>query len=537
MTKITTYKDKKLLIIDDMPEMRSALRSQASSIGFEQISVCGNVRDALDTLRGGRFDVILCDYNLGPGTDGQQLLEHLRARRLISRGTLYIMVTAEKNYDSVITAAECLPDDYLLKPFTAETFRQRLERLLERKRRLARVDALQDAERWAEVVSACDEIIAARDRYLVDAMRIKGNALFMDGRYAEAEAFYREAIAMRPMPWARLGLARAQRQLGNNAARATLETLIAESPQLMAAYDLLGHVHADEGNTEAALRVLDSAAARSPRSLNRLRAIASVAEEAGDYARVQDSLDKVVRQTRHTPLRDPGDYARLGKALTVTDQADKALELVDDARSTFREDGGGPALAAIEALAHQRMGAPEKAAAALQRALDGDLGKLSPEALLTVANACLASGDSARGEELLKRAVQTNPEAKAVQLQVTRIMSEHGIADHAEKLVSDSVQEVVQLNNDAVRLGKEGRIGEAAAMLTAAADRLPGNLQIVANAAYALLVDMLASGSDATRLENARRFREHLRKESPGHRKLADIDALWARLQPEEGGG
>lgn len=103
-----------------MPEIRSSPRSQTS------------------------FDIILCDYYLGAVTNGQQFLEHLRNRRMIARSTLFIMITAEKNHDSVITAAECMPDDYLLKPFTADLFASRVEKLLEKKRRLARIDAMQD---------------------------------------------------------------------------------------------------------------------------------------------------------------------------------------------------------------------------------------------------------------------------------------------------------------------------------------------------------------------------------------------------------
>lgn len=172
----TSCSDKNILILDDLPEMRSSLRSQVGSLGCENVSVSSTVKDALEQLRSKPVDVILCDYYLAGGTDGQQFLEFLRTREIIGRGVLFVMITAEKGYESVVTAAECLPDDYLLKPFTADTLKMRLERLLEKKKRLARVDQMQDKGDWSEVLAACNEIIAAKDRYLIDAMRIKGNA-------------------------------------------------------------------------------------------------------------------------------------------------------------------------------------------------------------------------------------------------------------------------------------------------------------------------------------------------------------------------
>ncbi|MDX9944560.1 MAG: response regulator, partial [Azonexus sp.] len=205
MSLINAYTSKRFLILDDLPEMRSSLRSQIGSLGCDNVTVSGTVKEALERFRDERFDVILCDYYLAGGTDGQQFLEYLRTRNLIGRGALFIMVTAEKNYESVVTAAECLPDDYLLKPFTAEILKIRLERLLEKKQRLVKVDQLQDRGDWAGVIRVCEEIIASRDRYLVDAMRIKGNALLMAGQAEKAVVFYEQTLTMRPMPWARLG--------------------------------------------------------------------------------------------------------------------------------------------------------------------------------------------------------------------------------------------------------------------------------------------------------------------------------------------
>lgn len=531
-----SYADKKVLILDDLPEMRSSLRSQVGSLGCDKVSVAGNVKDALELCRNNRFDIILCDYYLGGGTDGQQFLEYLRNNAVIGRATVFIMVTAEKGYEVVVTAAECLPDEYLLKPFTAETLKVRLERLLEKKTRLAKVDQLQDKGRWSEVVGACDEIIAARDRYLVDAMRIKGNALIMARRAREAVTFYEQVLEMRPMPWAKLGLARALHAAGEaERCKAELGGLIAESPNLMAAYDLLGRLHSEEGDHESALTVLDSACRISPNSLARQRAIAVVAEEKRDFTRVEEAMGKVVQRTRTSPLRDVADIARLGNALTEMGDAGRAVSLFEEARTHYRDDIDHPVLAAAEAVALHKAGHPERAAEALARAMAADTRELPEAAAMAVAKACLATGAQDKAEEILKSVIQSNPDSKVLHARVTAVMRENGASERAEHLVSESVREIIQLNNEAVRRGKAGELAEAAVMLTEAARRLPNNLQIVANAAYALLVDVYRNGLDAAKLRDAQAFQMAVQDKDPNYPKLADINELKARIRARQG--
>ena len=64
------------------------------------------------------YDIVLCDYNLGAGQDGQQLLEELRYRHKLKNTSLFVMITAESSRDMVLGALEYLPDDYLTKPIT-----------------------------------------------------------------------------------------------------------------------------------------------------------------------------------------------------------------------------------------------------------------------------------------------------------------------------------------------------------------------------------------------------------------------------------
>ncbi|MBN8439337.1 MAG: response regulator [Candidatus Accumulibacter sp.] len=527
----TACKDKRFLIIDDIPEMRFSLRRQVGSLGCEHIVLSSTVKDALEKLESSAFDIILCDYYLAGGTDGQQFLEFVRGRNIIGSGVLFVMVTGEKSYDSVVTAAECLPDDYLLKPFTADTLKMRIERLLDKKKRLARVDRMRDRKNWNGVINACNEIIATKDRYLVDALRIKGNALLQAGEAETAAAFYQQVLSMRSLPWASLGLARALNQLGESAhCKTTLKALIAESPKLMAAYDLLGKVHLASGDADAAMAILDSACVISPHSLTRHRAIARVAEKKGDFARVEKALGHVIRKTRHSPLRETRDFAQLGNALTEMGEPGKAVALLEEVRTNFKNDANDPLLAAVEAIAQQKSGNPEKAAAALARAMQSDPSRLPEAVTMALAKACLATGNQQAAQEILKNLVQENPESKDLHARISAVLRDNGAPELADQLVKESIREIIQLNNEAVRRAKAGELAIAAEMLCAAAHRLPGNLQVVANAATALLFDIFRNGLDAAKLRTAQTFQQNVEAQCPDHPKLAEMAELMKRI-------
>jgi CheY-like chemotaxis protein len=74
--------------------------------------------EAIALLTKIRYDVVLCDYNLGEGKNGQQVLEEARVRNLLLPSSVWMMVSAEKSVESVMGAAEHQPDAYLIKPIT-----------------------------------------------------------------------------------------------------------------------------------------------------------------------------------------------------------------------------------------------------------------------------------------------------------------------------------------------------------------------------------------------------------------------------------
>jgi tetratricopeptide (TPR) repeat protein len=334
------------------------------------------------------------------------------------------------------------------------------------------------------------------------------------------------------LPWAKLGLARALHQQGkDDECKTSLGGLIQESPQLMAAYDLLGKVHLATGDTDAALGVLDSACTIAPNSLARHRAVAAVAEDKGDFKRVEAALEKVVKKTRNTPLRETEDIARLGNAFTENGDPVKAVALIEEACKNFKNDVDDAHLAAVEALAHQKAGNRDKAEAALTRAMRGDTAHLPPAAAMAVAKACLTTGKQDKAHGILKTLVQTHPEAKVLHDRVSTVLRDHGSGAVAENLVAESIREIIQLNNEAVLKAKAGELALAADMLTSAAQRLPGNIQIVANAATALLFDVLHNGLNAEKVIQAQTLQKAVQARDPSYPKLAEIDELLGRIR------
>lgn len=527
-----SFSDKKVLVLDDMPDMRTTMRNQMQALGITNISLAATVREALNAIHQKTFDVILCDYYLGGSTDGQQFLEYLRTTNAISRATLFIMITAETGFNSVITAAECMPDDYLLKPFTGETLKLRLERLLERKARLAAIDKLQDQGAWPEIIKACDDIIASKDKYIIDAMRIKGNALLMLHQTDQAIVFYQNALKIRDMPWAKLGLARALKFKGEGEqAGQLLETIITDNPRLLAAYDLLGKIHTESGDTEKALNVLDNACKIAPHSLARQRSIANLAETTGDFSRVDKALSVVVKQTKNSPLRDPKDYAKLTNALTETGELERAVTLIKEAKDHFTDTADVKLLSAYEAVAQTKLGNKDLAKKALEIAMTDD-GTIPSEATsLALAKACLAQNRTKEAHDILKSVVQNNPDSNKLQEDIAHIFKDHGGSDVAQQLIESSVKEVINLNNDAVQKARAGQYAEASQMLTEAALRLPNNLQIVSNAALSILMDIFTNGFNLEKSIRAKQFQDAVFAQNDQYPKLAEINAFQIKIQ------
>ncbi len=534
MAVISNISDKWVLVIDDMEGMRSQLRMSLSSSGFAKLHVVSSIKEALERLAQNNYDVILCDYSLGDGTDGQQFLEYLRTGDLIHRNTIFIMITAEQSYAKVVAASECAPDDYLLKPFTSAQFNARLEKLLERQAYFRAIDQAADKKNWPKMVEECDKLLAAKDKYYFDLCKIKGAALVRDNRVQQAADLYAEIIALRPLGWARLGLARALAQLDRKVEAITLlREILAEMPQFMAAYDFLGKLMAQTGDKKGALDVLQQARQIAPGTMSRIRELSTLAVSTGQ----PEIAEKVMRETlirhKYSPVRQANDYVVLSKALTDQGKTADALSVVQEAKKSFSDSHSNVVLSVSESSAHLAAGNEELAHAALDKAMaSGEMTSYSADALVALADACFSLGKEEDATRLLQHAVQSHHENEEIKGRVHAVMVAAGKdATEASALIEAIAAEVIKLNNEGVRRAQAGQLAEAIELLSEAATRLPNNLQILGNAALVIALDLVRNGKDPVKLSQCLKYRESLLKKSPNHAKLAQIDGMLKQLR------
>ena len=87
-------KHKRVLLVDRHPSARNSLRIILSTLGVSSVHGAGTSAEALRQVKAYAFDIILSDYHLEDGRDGQQLLEELRLKHLISLSTIFMVITA-----------------------------------------------------------------------------------------------------------------------------------------------------------------------------------------------------------------------------------------------------------------------------------------------------------------------------------------------------------------------------------------------------------------------------------------------------------
>lgn len=117
----------RILTVDDMATMRKIIKSLLNQLGYTNVDEAENGKDGLYKLKQNKYDLVLLDWNM-PEMDGITLLQEIRKDPEL-KNIPVIMVTAEAKKENVLLAIQSGANNYIVKPFTAETLKEKMDKV------------------------------------------------------------------------------------------------------------------------------------------------------------------------------------------------------------------------------------------------------------------------------------------------------------------------------------------------------------------------------------------------------------------------
>jgi len=524
------------LLVEDFEMMRGVLRGHLSRCGAQRVDAAPNARDAINLLRKNKYDVVLCDYNLGPGKNGQMLLEEARHNEWISPAAVWIMITAEKSNDMVSVAAEQAPDDYLLKPITEATLQTRIQKLMERKASLAGIVSAMKAYDYRRALQLCGEQLAQGSKNTADVLRLQAQLYQLSGEADKARAVYEAILQRAPIPWAKLGLARLHLQAKKlTAARGLLEEIVRDHPQYLDAYDCLAEVLASQGQIDRELMVLQQAAHISPNSAVRQSALGHAALQQGNRDLAMQSFKRSIKLSEHSSIENPEPYLGLARAHSEAGAPAEALQVIAELRRKA-ESRDSRLLARTEELrAHQAAGNADGVAVAMKDIREHTqcgAVPLTPGMALRVAETLMQAGQRDDATQLLLVVTRNNHDDDVLLRRVQNVFDRAGMGEAGRELLLAARKQATESMSEGVRLMAQGKLTAAVEAMRAAAAAMPQNARVLLNFAAISITSLEKQGWSRPLEEEARTAIETARTLRPDDPRGLELLERMAKADP-----
>ena len=529
----------RVLIVEPHTGMRGSMHNMLNLCGVTKIEHGVSAGTSIGIIRKKYFDLILCEYDLGIGQDGQQLLEDIRHHQLAPLSTIFFMVTAERSYEKVVSAAELAPNDYLLKPFTPDDLMERVNRALKKRVIFMPIYTLMENGDHQGAIASCLQKEQLADRDQVDFMRLRAELHILMGEPEMAEPIYQKLTEMRTVAWAKLGMAKSIHLQGRyDEAEQLLETLVSENEQYMDAFDLLAKNHEESGQLELAKDVLNAAVAISPHGVHRLRRLGAIALRTGDLDCAELNLKKVVNKVKYSEFKDPEDHVHLVNALVQMGQIDQAKSVLRDLERSMPDKVKTAACRAISTMfIHAKNNDPrltEEITAAVVANRE-NIG-LSTSLKLDLAKNCLDSNMEDEASSVILEVMRNSTNDKEIQRAIG-VFESAGKGQLGNQLAEQSRTEVMELVAAGVQKAKLGDFRGAVDLMSSAVKQLPNNPQVVMNAALAYLKCLENHGWEHSMAEQARRLIASACKLDPTNTRNEALKKMYDDLQKKYGIG
>ncbi len=526
-----------ILVIDDFSEMRNTCRRMLMEYNPEAVDDCGNGDDAIEKMRRKKYDIVLCDYNLGEGKDGQQILEEARYEGILDFSSLFMVITGENTRAMVMAAVEYEPDDYLTKPFTKEVLIKRLQRLIYRKQGLNLVGEALAEKNYPKAITLCDALSEKHPKNAINLLKVKGNILYLAEEYTKAAELYQSVLQQYSLPWAQMGLGKVYFERGEyHEAKEIFSTLLKESPNQMDAYDWLARTLEALGDPHQAQSILQKASDLSPNILVRRQHLADIAITNGDTDVAERACKAAVKLSKGSAFKRADDFTNLAKILVEQKRDQKALQCLKQGRENFAQQTDALLkLAVSESEVHHAVNRQKPAVESLDKAkrLLSRKGEddISAAASLGLAEACLRHGDKESGMEIMLDVIENNHENEHFIARAREAFNKAGLEKEGEKMVQNAITRIANINNEAAKLANNGKLDEAIELFVSAARKLPANKVVNLNAAQALILDLQKNGCSDERLLQCRRYLDNAKKQDASDRRYQQLAKKFSLLE------
>jgi len=504
------YSNIKILLIEDFAEYASAVIAMISAMGCNHIDHVSSADTAIQKCREITYDLILSDYNLGDGKDGQQVFEELRHFKIIPDDTCFIMITAEKTASMVMAALESRPDAYLAKPFNRQLLKSRIDKSLAKKAKFKPITKAIKRKKWKQASTLYEELCSETSLYRQELKRLKLTILKNTENLKESQNYLENELSVRATPWALTELGKIYYSLKEyTLAEGVFKRMLMEFPFSLEGYDWLAKIQTILEKPVEAQQTIEKAIQRSPKLIKRQKALGKLAEANGDNLVMMQAYRQAVKHGKYSVFSHADEYVKLTKSLGVrlkgirNEDRDK---LIKEAKSVFsqlqskfsKSSGvqlrGAVAHADFSSIIDDQTNVLKQVEIASNefKNLDENIGA---NECIEIATSLQQLGFSELAESVLEDGVEQYFDQKDFIEQVKKVTKNRNLITNALK--------VNAINNRAVKFFKEKKYNQSLDEFLLALNIAPNNINIALNRAQALLKKYQQSKSETELLHQA----------------------------------
>ncbi|XOZ34780.1 response regulator [Halomonadaceae bacterium KBTZ08] len=531
------YRKLRFLITDDFENFRRSMRQMLSSMGAEKIDMAANGNETIAKCTREHYDVLICDFNLGSGKTGQQVLEALRHQKLLRHTSLFVLVTAETSREIVMGAREYHPDTYIIKPITQAVLQKRMDALLAQRHELYPINHALDQEDLPEAIHQAEQLLQTKTRYRNRVTQILGDLYLQRDTPDQARQIYKEVLEGRELAWARMGMGRVAVAEGAlDEAIGHFETLIETNPDYIEAYDALADALQRKGNNHRAQEVVQKALDISPLAILRQKQLADIAASNEDMETAADAWRSTVKLSDNSIHDDPENYLGLGRTLSELSDGDTSSEgkaLADEALNTLKNMGrrfkddetAKTQQQLVTARIHAGQGRMNESRKTLESIGDQlDPALMTPEQALDYARALYTQQDNAAAQKVLSQLAERCSDDPETMKAIEELMDEP-VSFHKKNQARG-------LNKQGIKAFEKGELGPAADAFKQALELVPQHPALNLNLVQVLLKHAEQEGraSDPSTLKRCEQCLEQLSHLPPQHKQYKRYQFLVNKI-------